>query len=254
MGLFDLLNPAFDAANGILAGFTTKPIQLVFWAFLGSLVTMLLYRRLSRQDQMGEIKAELREAQRALSNFDGEFDELRPLIARTLGLSLRQLGLSLGPALLASLPLIFLLAWAATRFASEAPQAGDRVEVTLQPPAQAVSWSPSSRAEALDTGSWRVVWPGGTETLTLSSNGEPFLVLPTERPTPVVHKKQWWNVLFANPGGYLPPEAPVDAVDIGLEPVSYLPFGPDWLRSWLTAFLVGIFAFSLLLKIALKIH
>ncbi|MDX1570344.1 MAG: hypothetical protein R3200_07655 [Xanthomonadales bacterium] len=254
MGFFDLLNPAFDAVDGFLAGFAAQPVRLIFWAFVGSLVTMLLYQRLSRQDQMGQLKGELRQAQRALSNFDGEFDELRPLIARTLGLSMKQLGLSLGPAVLASLPLIFLLAWAATRFAANAPDPGDPVQVTLQPPTAEAHWSPPTAAEMLDPGVWRVDWPGPGETLELSSGDEELVSLPTPQPTPIVHKKQWWNALFANPGGYLPPEAPLKAVEIGLPSASYLPFGPDWVRSWLTAFLLALFAFSLLLKIVLKIH
>ena len=129
------------------------------------------------------------------------------------------------------------------------------VPISVEPTTAAVTWVPETSAALLAPGSWSLAWPHGDGKVTLANpKGEALLALPTPAPTPIVHKKQWWNVLFANPGGYLSAEAPISAVHIGLPTSTYLPFGPAWMRSWLTAFLLGVFVFSLAIKLVLRIH
>jgi hypothetical protein len=71
---------------------------------------------------------------------------------------------------------------------------------------------------------------------------------------PVVHKRAWWNLLLANPAGYVPDEALVSRVELALPGRRYLAIGPDWLRGWEAAFLVPLVIASLLLKLVFRIH
>ena len=64
---------------------------------------------------------------------DGEFDELMPLIMNTLKLGFRQLGLAIGPALLATIPVLFLIAWVAGQFGYQFPGEGEEISVTAIP-------------------------------------------------------------------------------------------------------------------------
>ena len=49
----------------------------------------------------------------------------------------------------------------------------------------------------------------------------------------VLHTRQWWNVLLANPAGYLPDTAGALEITLQLPEMSLLEFGPGWLRHWL---------------------
>lgn len=255
MGFFDLPTPAFDALDGLLVGLPAG-FRLLLWAALTSAVTMKLYQWTSRQERMAALKAEAREAQRALAGFDGEFEEMMPLVKRSIGAATKQLGLALGPALLASLPVVFLLTWAATRFAYEMPAAGAPVAVTVEANGTPdLRWMPADAVTAGDRPQHFVLrWPPAGDTVALQAGGDPLLTLPAQELSPIIHHRAWWNVLFANPAGYLPAEAPVEAIRLELPHRSYLPFGPPWLRGWLALTLSAIFAFSLLFKVWWRIH
>ena len=80
---------------------------------------MLIYRRCSDQPRLVKATAEVARTRRALELHDADFAGLRPLIAAHLGAATRQLQLTLSPALLASLPLPFILSWLAQRFDSD---------------------------------------------------------------------------------------------------------------------------------------
>ncbi len=255
MGFFDLANPVLDALDGLMSALPPV-VRLLLWSAVASAVTMKLYQWTSRQERMAALKADAKEAQRELASFDGEFDEMMPLIRRSLGASTKMLGLAIGPAMIASIPVIFVLAWAATRFAYVPPEPGDALTVRVTAPATTeLAWTPAAlqATEAAGERQFAVVWPTEEAPLTLAADGETQVRLPVAT-SPIVHPKQWWNALFANPAGYLPDGSPVEAVHLELAQQDFLPFGPGWLRSWLTLSLLGIFGFSLLFKFWWKIH
>ena len=256
MGFFDLANPGFDLLDGWLAIVSGATGRLVFWALLGSFASMFLYRLTSRQVALSELKPRIKEAQKALATFDGELGEILPLIWRSLGLSARQFGLALGPALLASFPLIFLLLWISNRYDLVLPTPGSEIIVRIETDAASgLSWLPEANAEAIEPTQWQISWPGEGEVLQLiSRNQTKVLQLPAPELSPVVHKKQWWNVLLGNPAGYLADEQPVEAVFLELPSQAYLPFGPGWMRGWEFLFIGLLFSFSIAIKIIFKIH
>jgi hypothetical protein len=76
---------------------------------------------------------------------------------------------------------------------------------------------------------------------------------PLSAPVTVLHKTQWWNVLVANPLGYLPPDSPLDRVEIDLPRRELLPFGPWWLRTWEFVFFTTLVAVSLVIKMLFRL-
>jgi hypothetical protein len=255
MGLLDLPGPLFGLIDQVLAGFVPDLLRLALWGVLAGWLTMLVYRRLSNQEKIQSLKAEQKIQQKAISEFDGELGELLPLIRHTLGLGMRQLSLSLGPALLSAIPVLFLVVWVAGRFGHEQPSAEDTVIVTaneISEHSPALAWQPASAVRVTPEG-WEVRWPRAGQQLALTQSELLLLRLPAEAPIPVIHKKRWWNLLMANPIGYLPEQATVDMVSIGLPPQQFLNFGPAWIRGWMFSFfgvfLVSSIAFKLLLRI-----
>jgi len=252
MGLFDLPGPLFDAVDGVL-GLALPPVfRLALWGVLAGWITMLAYRRLSNQERIKELKQEQKTQQAALAAFDGEFEEMWPLIREALSLGFKQLGLALGPALLATVPILFLVVWVSGQFGYDQPEPGQPVAITGTPPDAAVQWRPAEAAHATGDG-WELAWPGAGSSVELLADGEKLLTLPTGQAVPVIHRKLWWNWLIANPIGYLPDGAALQQVDIALPPQQFLAFGPGWLRGWMftffSVFLVASLAFKFVLKV-----
>lgn len=213
---------------------------------------MLLYRRLSRQDAIAALKAAQKKLQGEIAAFEGEFSELVPKVREAFSLGFRQLGLSFGPAVIATIPILFVVAWVATSFVYESPEPGEAISVTTQPQRGQLTWSEDADAASTDWG-WTIRWPGAGETVTLQNGEASLLTLSSDELAAVIHERRWWNWLFANPAGYLPEGLAADIVRIDLPQREYLPFGPDWMRGWLFAFfgtfLLASIAFKFLLKI-----
>jgi len=252
MGLFDLPAPLFAAIDGVLGMALPPVLRLVLWGILAGWLTMMVYRRLSNQEKIGELKAQQKVQQKLIADFDGEFEELMPLIRHTLALGFKQLGLALGPALLSTLPVLFLIVWVAGAFGNEAPATGSMVHLTAEPSNNDIHWSSTTGVETVADG-WQVSWPKNGQSLTLTDGRQPLLTLPLEDNIPIIHKKKWWNLLMANPIGYLPDEGKTDVIHIDLPAQVIIGFGPAWMHGWMFSFFVAFLLSSLGFKFLLRI-
>lgn len=252
MGLFDLPAPLFGLIDGVLAMALSPLLRLVIWGVLAGWITMLVYRLLSKQERISALKALQKNQQKAIAEFDGEFAQLLPLIRQTLGLGFKQLGLTLGPALLATVPVLFVLIWVAGEFGHTRPAAGSEVVLSVEPANSDIHWSPASSARADESG-WVVRWPAQGQSLTMSDSHQPLLALPLKNDIPIIHKKRWWNLLVANPLGYLPEEGAVDIVHIGLPEAVIIAAGPAWVRGWMFSFFLAFIVSSIGFKFLLRL-
>jgi len=253
MGLFDLPAPLFSLIDGVLETLLPSVARLILWGILAGWISMLVYRWLSNQEKIAALKSLQQLQQKQIAEFDGEFAELLPLIRRTLALGFRQLGLALGPALLASLPALFIIIWVAGAFGYRAPLAGEEISLRAEPGSNGIHWSPPAQTQATANG-WIVDWPADGQTLTLVDGRRPLLNLPLEQAVPVIHKKRWWNLLMANPLGYLPPDGPTEVIHIDLPEQSILGWGPGWMRGWMFSFFMAFLLSSLAFKRLLRLH
>lgn len=242
MGLFDLPAPVFTGLDGLLGAALPPAARLVLWAVLGGVLSMALYKLLSPQAAIARVKKDALEARVALNAYDGEFEGAWPLMRRMLGLSFKQLGIVIGPAVLASLPILSLLAWVSTSYGHAFPAGDAAVGVRAGPGAVSASWVPPAAASPAP----RVVVADG--------GGRVLDDIALNAPVPVVHKKQWWNLLLGNPVGYLAADAPVDRVEIDLPRQEFLPFGPGWARSWEVPFFLALLLSSILVKVVFRIE
>ncbi len=254
MGLFDLPSPVLAWADGA-AGAVLPPVaRLVLWALLGSAVSMALYRLLSSQGKMARLKAEIAGTRGEIAAYDGDLDGMRPLLMRSIGLSLRQVALAVGPAVLASLPLLVLLVWLENAYGFALPQPGETIEVRLSPAAADARWQ-GSGSEGGPGGADHVVWPDdGSAMVLVDGLGHTLLSLPPPAAVPVIHKRLWWNALIGNPLGYLPEESPVDEIEIELPRQRHLDAGPSWLGRWETVFFTVLVLASVAIKVVFHIH
>ena len=258
-GWLDVASPVLYWVDNTLLGWLPVWVRVIAWSALASLISMLIYRFTSRQAALDEVKAEVLATRSQLQGFEGEFKDLWPILKQNLGLAGRQLWLTFVPAMVASLPVLFILAWMANAFDAHEPVAGAPVPVTLTaaegrtlPP---LSWHGDGKAVETAPGNWDVTWPAAGRRMELVGvDGSPVLTLPTAVPVRTVAQWEWWNRLIGNPGGYLASPGDIAAAHIGLPQPTVFPFGPDWLRGWLPTMLVVLMGMSLYLKFAWRLH
>lgn len=256
MGIFDLPAPVFYFLDDQLS-FLPAFIRLFFWGVLAGVLGIVFYALISPQNIISEIKGELREAQGQLAASDESFDELWQLIKKTLSLSLKHLGFVFVPALVSSLPIICILAWASNQFSYNFPAPGEHISLSAQPASAAstLAWSPGSTTPRYKDSTWQFEWPAQAQSLAISDGGGKLLLtIPPPAAIPQIHKQLWWNSLLGNPAGYLPPQSTVESVVITLPEQRYLPFGPAWMGNWLTLFFAAAMFSGLLAKWLFKIH
>ena len=273
-GLLDWPGVVFGLVNQPLVAVLPEPVVLAFWALVSSWLTMWVYRRFSNQEKMAALKPQIKAVQKKLSNYDGEFSGLFPLIRENFSLAGRQLGLALGPALLAGVPVLFVLVWISNAYGVTMPPTGAQVEVraiaatsvatsgaaSTAGDADAENWQwhgtqadPTATDEA--GRAWRLAWPApGRSAELITERGEDVIEIPPAHPAPVVHKRQWWNTLIGNPAGYLEPSNPAEAIYLDLPKKQMLPFGPSWMRGWEFLYFLLLIIGSLGWKLIWRIH
>lgn len=256
-GLFDWPAPALAAADRWLATRLPASLRILLWSALAAVLSMLVYRLISPQQRLNELRAESIALRAKLAGFDGEFAEMAPLLRRNLALSFRQLGLTFAPAVLAGLPVIFVLAFLSNTFDAELPQPGERVTLVVeaaagrQPPPLTFD---GGTVRGLAPDRYGLVWPGPGEQIRVrDSTGDVLFTLPLPAPVRTLHPRQWWNALIGNPAGYLPAPTEIASITLELPQPRVLPFGPDWLAGWLVPALVVMVLVSLALKFAWRL-
>lgn len=248
-GVLDLPGPLFawlDAqAGGVAPG-----VRLVLWGALAATVSMLLYGAVSAQERIRLGRVQIAEAKRDLDRFDGEWEHAMPLVCRLLRLAFTQVGRVGWPSIVASLPLLSLLAWLSSTYAYDFPAHGTVPAVHAEPAGTLrAQWV----AGACRPDGQHDCPPGRGPRILVFDGARRIAEVPLAAPVPVVHKRQWWNVFLHNPAGYLPADAPFDALRIDLPAREYLPFGPRWSRMWATLFFASLILVSLGLKRGLRL-
>lgn len=257
--LFDLLGPLLSRLDGVLSdSLSLAPVwRIAFFAAFASLISMSLFKRLSRQDELATLKQAINSVQKSLVRKDREDGGLKTDLLQNLKLTGRQLWLSFWPALIASIPVLFLLAFSSNQFGVEAAKAGSRVYVTpigLQRSPAEYEWLGINAQWDARKKAWTFYQPEPGQTASLMLGKEQQLSLPTSVPASILHRKYWWNVLLANPAGYLDDNASIERFEFSTPTQVIINWGPGWMRGWLFAFMLFLVLFSVAIKRVWKIQ
>ncbi len=245
MGFFDILSPLLNWLTGLFPAAIGDAGELIFWAAVGSVISMFFYKYISPQKRIRVLKQEIGSLRRELLKHDGEIGQMWPGAQRLLALNLKHVGMTLGPALVASLPVLFLLAWISNTYSFGTPAPGAEVEITAH----------SSKGDTESVVQWEQPWPLAGDPMILR-NEAAGIRIETQGPSavPVIHKKVWWNALFGNPLGYIPADDVVERIELELPPKEILTGLPRWLAGWEAIFFAAVIGFSLALKFAVRIQ
>lgn len=255
MGLFDIAGPLFRWLDSFLASFTPPVFRVGIIAAVCSLASMLLFKTLSPQHAIRRLKKKSMEARNALTSYDGDFTGVGKLALRSISLSLQHIGLTIGPAVLAAIPMLSAFVWMNATYGYRPPQPGSFITVNVIPVDEPVWWQGASRFGRIHEGRWSVEWPFHNDTTALVDRlGNTVCKLPLKSPVHGIAKKNWWNVFMANPSGYIPVQSSVTEVGFGLEKAELIAFGPGWIRSWELIFVAVALVSSLGLKFLFRIE
>lgn len=83
---------------------------VIAWAILAGVISMLVYGWVSPQEKLRQNQAQLQDSQKAMRDYDGDFEGMWQLTRTNLRLSLRRVWLSLAPSLAAGIPLLLIMA------------------------------------------------------------------------------------------------------------------------------------------------
>ena len=254
--LFDLLSPVLSRIDNVMRdGLGLAPVwRIAVFAALGSMVSMWLFKKLSNQDELARLKLQIRTVQKELV---GERGGLKNALQRNLKLTVRQLCLSFWPALLASVPILFLLAFSSNQFGVAAIPAGARTYVTpigLERSPADYRWQGVNAQWDARKSAWTFYQPEAGQVASLMLGEQLQLSLPTVAAASTIHRRHWWNILLANPAGYLDANASIGRFDINAPPQIIFDWGPGWMRGWLFAFMVFLVLFSVAVKVVWKIE
>jgi hypothetical protein len=252
-GILDIPAPLLTWADLALEHVLPDTARLILWAVFAGTASMGLYWLASPQGKLELARRDTAEARQALAAYDGAFEDIWPIIVRSLSTSFRHLGLALGPALVGSLPVLVLMGWMAGHYGYEFPKTGEQVQIYGEPADRALDWPDGVSVDG--EGPWTVSWPAADQAISLSdAAGQTMLTLPLSQPVPVIHKRLWWNMFFANPLGSLPEDAPVDLIGVELRARVFVPFGPGWMRGWEALFILVVLFASVVVKILFRIR
>ncbi len=241
MGFFDLLNPFLGRADALMAGALPPVARLVVWGVVGALVPMGLYWLFSPQKMIVDLKLRIKQSQQALDAHEGEFKAAFPLMRHSLALAFKQVVVILVPAVVASLPLLFLLSWLYSAYGYRFPTPYTAAQLGVVPAQLHAQWKTAGIAAR-------------PEIVVVNDVGKRVADVVMKLPLPAVTKQQWWNVFFGDPNGYLPASGPGERIAVAVPAKTYLGFGPSWLRGWEAIFFAVLLVVSLVFKFAFRIR
>ncbi|WP_420347944.1 hypothetical protein [Pelagibius sp.] len=255
-GLLDLTSPLLSTLDQGLAPLLGPAARVAVWGLAAACISMALYALLSPQGRLRRVKAAAEDARLALDRHEGSFAEAMPLIGAMLRRALAQLGLVLGPAVLASLPVLFVIVWLSGAFGHFIPASLNAVPLAVEPQGLAARWiAPAETGRGPAVGMPGGAGPGAPRALIEVIDAQERVVdsIAFSQPVTSVHKRHWWNLLIANPLGYLPAEGALERVEIALPRQEIVNLGPDWLRGWEAVFFTALVAASLAIKLVFRL-
>ncbi len=245
-GFFDLTSPLLTTLDQALAPLLPAAGRLAVWGLVAASISMALYALLSPQGRLRRVKASAQDARLALDGHDGSLGEAMPLIGRMFRSALAQLGLVLGPAVLASLPVLFMIVWLSGAYGYFMPQPASEVPLRVEPRGLEARWLPEDRASGSAT--------APVPRIQVVDAAERVVdTLSIDAAVTSLHKRQWWNSLIANPLGYLPMDGALERVEIALPRQEVITLGPGWLRGWEAVFFCALIAASFAIKIIFRL-
>jgi hypothetical protein len=222
--------------------------RIAVWGLFVGCISMLLYRAISPQRRIADIKSEGVRTRADVKAYDGDFRGVFPLLLRNIRTSFRLLGAVLIPTLISALPVVAIMGWQSVTIVAGPPEPGALVELMPFPAGTELLRRPAA-AGRCDDPVTAIQWPKPGETVEIcDTDGRVLLQIQPTRPLVDAARSDWWTALVGSAVTPLP-------TDTRVERITFTPLGekPSAELTW-QIFILAVAAAALALKLALRIQ
>lgn len=241
----------FTNINTILLSWFSPVFTIIIWSFLVSILVTLIYYLFSFQKNILINKNSLKQMREKM--LSDSSNVLSSDITLLLKVSFKQFFMVLGPTLISTIPLLFLWGMLAYEFDRIPPKTGDRTDVIISPVVNNLFIN-GEKHTANHNESFTIKWHKDKTVIIKMLKDSKEIVISKEKPQYYLNKKKWWNLLLPSPYGYLDQSIQINSIYFDLPTKEYLPWGPQWVKSWWFIFVFSMFVFSLVLKVVFRIE
>ncbi len=246
--VFGAFNPLFSSVDSTLS-FLPVWARLVFWGILAGLCSMAIYRRISAQARLNELAADIQSIRQELNSIDVSEPGYRGLVKQSLKLGGKRLGISLLPALISALPVIFLAIWVEANYALSKPEPNSVAAILVEKP-ESINIESGQKLAA----GWLINWPDEGEKLPITDVSGNLIFEITHRSSPgLAAAPGMMKSLFGANAGALPAGTPVDTLVIETAPRALFAEHVVFPHQWALPFFMALLLASLGMKFVLRI-
>lgn len=246
-----------SAVDAWLASALPLMARISLWGIISGAAAMGLYVSVSNQKAISTLKTNARELRRRMMDPSlEEYSEFLALAKENIGVSLKLLGIVMGPVFIAALPVLVTAAWIDTFHGYSLPAKNKSVAIAVFPADANLNIKPPEIVQGKEEGRILILTPPKpSDQISFYANDQ--LIYKGEvftKPVPVIAKEKWWNLILASRVGYLADESPIEEIHFDF-PIQSMHNGlPGWASGWEWTFFLSILIVSLPIKIIFNIH
>ena len=212
--LFGVLDPIWALLDSILS-FVPPLGRVMIWGCLAGVASILLYKIVSPQKRLAILKDESDSLKRKIKGLAADDPAYKTVAATAIKVSLRRLYLSLVPAVISSLPVLFLVVYLDTEYGLSQPIPGEPVALLSD---DADVEFRVDRGQRFSSG-WVFDWPSAGEVVTVNdTTGEQILRIDRHSKPGIASKVGAMSLLFGAPAGQLAKQGTIERLVLQTPP------------------------------------
>ncbi len=266
MAFSDLLNPVFSPLLKM-----DPLLAIILISFLISLMIVLIYKKVTDQDLMKDLKSEIKEFQKKMKELKDKPDQMMKIQRQAMETNTKYMMHSFKPTLFTFIPIILIFGWLNAHMAYYPLVAGNQFSininfadgtvgtVTLTAPQGITLLDDPSQTIQSNSVQWDMKGDAGTYTMDYTMNGTEFshsLII-----TNSINDRQYANPVLSAKNLGLSKDSGLQTLTISnrkIQPFKEVPLvgSIPWIGGfgWLGSYIVFSIIFSMLLRKVLKVY
>lgn len=226
-------------------------IAIISISFVISLIVVIIYRLLTNQKEMKELKTELKDHQKKMKEHKNDTEKMMKLQKKAMQTNMKYMGKSMKPTLITFLPIILIFGWLNAHFAYEPLHPGVPFEVTAEME-KGITGNVSLTfvPEGLEVISPNVsqIEDGKAKFELNGTEGDYYITLQKGK------EKQDVNIIITNERKYAPVEQSLKSDVFDKAIISNKPLKVIFGLGWLWAYIISAIVFSIALRKLFRVH
>ncbi len=244
------LDPFFDTAFGFMLQW--QPVwAIALLSFLISLIIVLIYKWMTDQKEMKQLKEQLKEYQKKIKEAKNDPAKALSIQKEMMAVNMKYMGKSMKPTLITFLPIILIFGWMSAHFAYSPIMPGEEFTLTANMEKEAegnVSIIVPEGLEVIENKTTTEIANNAAVFKLKGEEGEYFATLET------AGEKQDKKIIVTKERKYAPVIESYKSdifktIELGNKPLKII-----WKLSWIWVYIIFAIVFSMALRKVLKVY